>query len=54
MGAGGYADSDNGIYPRHPSSHWLQVSEIPSVESPVMSHNIAQAAWLPKKNSPLP
>jgi hypothetical protein len=44
MGAGGYADSDKGMYPRHPSSHWLQVIEIPSVESWVMSLNMAQAA----------
>jgi hypothetical protein len=47
-GAGGgyYADSDNGIHPRRPSSlslsrgsvpssHWLWASEIPFVESPV-------------------
>jgi hypothetical protein len=27
-----------------PSSHWLRASEIPSVESLVMSNNMAQAA----------
>jgi hypothetical protein len=49
MGAGGYADS--GMYPRHPSDYWLQASEIPSVESWVMSRNMAQAARLPQKKT---
>jgi hypothetical protein len=51
-GAGGYADSDKGIHPRHPSSHQLWASEIPSVKSPVMSCNMAQAAQLSEKKNP--
>ncbi len=34
----GYADSNNSIHPRRPSSHQLWVGEISSVKSPVMSH----------------
>jgi hypothetical protein len=37
-GAGGYADSNNSIHPRRPSSHWLWEGEIPSVESLIVSH----------------
>jgi hypothetical protein len=51
-GAGGYVDSNNSIHPRRPSSHWLWEGEIPSVESPIVSH-AAQATWLLEKNSPL-
>ncbi|CAK9218933.1 unnamed protein product [Sphagnum troendelagicum] len=36
-GTGDYADSNNSIHPRHLSSHRLWASEIPFVESPVMS-----------------
>jgi len=52
-GAGGPADSDNGIHPRHPSSHWLWASEILSIKSPVMSCNTVRAVWLLENNSPL-
>ncbi len=48
-GGGGYADSDNSIHPRRPSSHRLWASEIPSVKSPVISCNMAQAAQLLEK-----
>jgi len=50
-GGGGYADSDNGIHPRRPSSHRLWASEIPSIKSPIMSCNTAQAAQLPEKKT---
>lgn len=45
-GAGGYSDSDKGIHPRHLSSHGLWASEIPSIKSPIMSCDMAQAAQL--------
>ncbi len=47
----GYADSDNGIRPRHRHSHQLQAGEIPSIESLVMSCNMAQAGQLWEKVS---
>jgi len=49
----GYGYSDNDIHPRHLHSHQLWASEIPSVESPVMSRNMAQAGQLREKMSPL-
>jgi hypothetical protein len=54
-GVGVYADNDNGIHPRRPSSYRFQASENPSIESPTMSHNTAQPAWLLEKklNTPI-
>jgi hypothetical protein len=39
----GYGNSNNGIHPKHQRSHQLRAGEIPSVESSVMSRNMAQA-----------
>jgi hypothetical protein len=54
MGARDYADIDNSIHPRRLSSHRLWVTEIPSVESPVTSRNMTQAAQLPEKKLTIP
>ncbi len=37
--------NDNSIHPRRLSSHPLQVSEIPSINSSIMSGNTAQASY---------
>jgi hypothetical protein len=45
----GYGDSNNGIHPKSRRSHELQAGEIPSVESPIMSHQAGQLwekVWL--------
>jgi hypothetical protein len=46
IGVGVCADSDNGIHPRRPSSYRFEACEIPSIESPIMSHNTARPARL--------
>jgi hypothetical protein len=53
-GTGGYADNNNGIHPRCPSGHQLQASEISSVQSPIMSRNMAWAPWLLEKKLTTP
>jgi hypothetical protein len=47
----GYGDSD--IHPKRQCSHQFQAGEIPSVQSPVMSRNMARAGRLREKVSPL-
>jgi len=54
-GEGGYANSDNSIQPRCPSSYQLRASEFPSIESPIMFRNTAGPARLLEKklNTPI-
>ncbi len=46
----GYGNIDNGIHPRRWCCHQLWASEIPSVDSPVMICNMAQADRLWEKS----